>query len=79
MNNIWEDRDALTKLETERNKKQGRLTFNCMNLKCQGDRAFCSKGHILGQAKDKGLALISVLRGITSGACKDCKEYVEEV
>ena len=75
MSNIWEDKDVLAKLEIERSKKQGRLTFNCTKLKCQGDRAFCSLGKRLGQANDGGLALVSVLRGITSGTCKSCLDY----
>ena len=75
MIDIWKDKDALEKLEIERSKKKGRLTFNCMKLKCRGDRAFCSLGKRLGQAKDGGLALVSVLRGITSGTCKSCIDY----
>ena len=75
MSGIWGNKNTLARLENERDRKKGRLTFNCMNLKCQGDRAFCSLGKRLGQAKDGGMALVSVLRGITSGTCKECKEY----
>ena len=75
MSDIWEDKDALARLENERDRKKGRLTFNCMKLMCKGDRAFCSLGKRLGQAKDGGMALVSALRGVTSGTCKACKDY----
>ena len=76
--NIWSDQGVLGKLEKERDEKQGRLTFNCLELRCGGDRAWCSKGHKLGQARDGSLTLISVLRGTTSGTCKGCSEYSTE-
>ena len=78
--NIWDDVELLEKLEQQRAIKRitGRLTFDCLNLKCKGDRAYCSKGRLLGQAKDGSLALITVLRGVTSGICKHCKDFVTD-
>ena len=75
---IWEDEGTLDKLEKQRVLKRfgsGRLTFDCLKATVKGDRVFCSEGRLLGQAKDGSLALITVLRGITSGTCKGCKDY----
>lgn len=78
---IWEDKEALDKLEKQRVLKRfssGRLTFDCLNLRCRGDRASCSLGKRLGQSKDGSLALIRVLRGITSGVCRNCEDFTTE-
>ena len=74
---IWKDTEALDTLENQRDTKRGAgvLTFDCMNTVVKRDRVFCSKGKLLGQARDGSLALIVVLRGITSGTCRDCEEY----
>ena len=72
---IWNDREQLDKLEQMRADKTGRLTFDCGNTVVKGDRVFCAKGKLLGQARDGSLALIVVLRGITSGTCKNCGDY----
>ena len=45
-------------------------------LKFKGDRAYCAKGKLLGQSKDGSIALIVVLRGVTSGACKNCGDFM---
>jgi len=71
---IWED-DKLEALRDQARERIGRITFDCFNLKIRGDRAYCSKGYLLGRAKDGTLALITVLRGVTSGVCKDCIDY----
>lgn len=78
--NIWEDREALDKLQELRGVKRGseRLTFDCFNLKYKEDRAYCSTGRKLGTAKDGSLALITVLRGITSSVCKNCEDFTGE-
>ena len=73
--NIWEDKEALDKLQKMRDGKSGRLTLDCFSLKFRKDRAYCSRGRMLGRARDGSLALITVLRGITSGTCKDCGDY----
>ena len=75
--NIWEDKESLDKLEQVRTvkRKSGRLTFDCLNLRCKDDRAYCSKGKLLGRAKDGSLDLLTVLRGMTSGTCKGCGDY----
>ena len=77
---IWNDIELLDKLEYQRFVKRGtgRLTFDCMHAVVKGDRVSCSKGRLLGQARDGALALIMVLRGITSGACKSCLDYSAE-
>ena len=74
---IWDNPTVLDELERMRATKRvtGRLTFDCLNNMVRGDRVFCSKGKLLGQAKDGSLALIVVLRGITSGTCKGCEDY----
>ena len=78
---IWSQPEALKRLEEERvikRRVQIRLSFDCFNLKCKGDRAVCSKGYHLGQAKDGSLGLLTVLRGGTSGVCKDCAMFTTE-
>ena len=74
---IWKDKETLDKLEKVRTakRKTGRLTFDCLSAVVRGDRVHCSKGKLLGQARDGSLALITVLRGITSGTCKGCWDY----
>ena len=65
-------------LEEQRSQMRariGRITFDCFNLKEKGDRAICSKKHHLGRAKNGTLALLAVLQGVTSGACKDCTDF----
>ena len=81
MSDIWSNTELLDRLERERNLKRiddRRLTFDCMNLKCKGDRAYCSRGKRLGQSKDGSLYLISVLKGITSGTCRSCEYFTTE-
>ena len=75
--NIWNDKELLDRLEKQRAIKRGSgiLTFDCLNLKCQGDRAHCTKGELLGQARDGTLDLKVVLGGILSGTCRNCKDY----
>jgi len=77
---IWNDKEQLDKLEQMRAGKRGtgRLTFDCGNTVVRGDRVYCSLGKLLGQAKDGSLSLLVVLRGITSGTCKNCREYSSE-
>ena len=74
---IWNNKELLDKLEQRRAVKRvtGRLTFDCLRTRFRGDRVYCSRGKLLGQAIDGSLALITVLRGITSGTCKGCKDY----
>ena len=79
--NIWDNLELLKKLESQRaTKRQSsiRLTFDCLNLKHRGNRAFCSRGVMLGQAKDGSLSLMAVLEGIASGSCKECKYFVSD-
>ena len=79
--NIWDDLELLEKLDSQRiiNRQSSiRLTYDCLNLKHRGNRAFCSKGVMLGQAKDGSLSLMAVLKGIASGSCKECKYFVSD-
>ena len=65
-------------LEDQRNLRrlhQGRISFDCFNLKAREGRAYCAKGHLLGRAKDGTLDLTTVLRGVLSGACRNCKDF----
>ncbi len=78
---VWDNRELLEKLEKKRDslRYEGKLlTFDCLKLLCLGDRAVCSKGHRLGQARDGSLSLLAVLKGITSTVCKDCGDFVTE-
>jgi len=63
-------------VEREFRRRHGRITFDCFELKSSGKgRVYCSKGRLLGRAKDGSMDELSILRGITSGACKDCPDY----
>lgn len=77
---IWDNPDMLDRLDKQRAIKRttGRLTFDCMNLMCDGDRTRCAKGKLLSRAHDGTLALMMVLRGVTSGTCKDCSDFTTE-
>ena len=74
---IWNNPTVLDELERMRTVKgrTGKLTFDCLNSIVRGDRVSCSKGKLLGRSRDGSLALITVLRGITSGTCKGCGDY----
>ena len=79
--NIWDNELLLAELEKRRDAKRlqtGSLTFDCLHLKFKGDRAYCVKGKHLGQAGDGSLYLLTVLRGINSSMCKDCKYFITE-
>lgn len=81
MTKIWDNQQLLGELEKKRESLRAegkRLTFDCLNLKCVDDRAYCSKGHHLGLAKDGSLFLLAVLRGIAPTACSKCKSFVTE-
>ena len=64
-----------TNLELSRDicRKHGRITYDCFNCICKGDRAECNKSHVL--AKSKGMLLKSVLKGVSGVSCKTCQEY----
>jgi len=75
---IFINQDELDRLEAlrEAKRKTGRLTYDCYNLKTRiGGRVYCSKGRMLGRARDGSLGELSVLRGMTSGTCKGCPDY----
>ena len=56
-------------------RMKGRITFDCFHLKSKKDRVYCDLGNLLSQAKDGSMDKLSVLRGVTSGACKGCLNY----
>lgn len=79
--NIWDDKALLEKLENDRDKLRDdgkRMTFDCLKALVKGDRVVCSLGKRLGQASDGGITLTQVMRGICSGACKNCGDYTVE-
>jgi len=77
---IWNDRELLSQLEDERDRKRGdgRISYDCFHLKLRDNRVYCDKGKLLGPARDGSLSLLYVLRGVCSGACRECKEYYDD-
>lgn len=78
---IWSDKILLEDLEELRNNRRGigkRLTFDCMELRCSGDRVYCARGKDLSTYRGGTLALITVLRGVTSPVCINCQYYHTE-
>jgi len=81
IDNIWDNKPALDKLENERNRKRissKRLTFDCFNVRVRGDEVTCARGKTLGLFPGGSLILISVLRGITPEICKTCELFSTE-
>ena len=56
---------------------KGRLTFDCFRARVSydGERVYCSEGHLLGLGKDHTVRLAQVLRGTKMGACQKCESY----
>ena len=66
---VWDDQEFLDKVEKSRNLrrfKNGRITFDCLNLKVRGERASCPHTTVL---------LFPVLRGVLYTACKNCQDF----
>ena len=59
----------------DKRRRDGKLTYDCFNLKQRGDVAYCSKGYALSLADDGSLELEDVLKGVTSGVCRTCKDF----
>lgn len=81
MSGIWTDQKLLFILEEKRDVLRcggKRLTYDCLETLVANDRVTCRKGHQLSHANDGGMALITVLRGVSSGSCIGCSDYVEE-
>jgi len=75
---IWDNEKALKEAEERRGvlrAKGKRLAFDCLNLKCHGERGSCSKGHSLSKSQDGSVDMRIILNGITPNACRDCKEF----
>lgn len=74
--NMW-DNPTFERLRDSRRRKSrsGRVAFDCFNLKVADDRAYCAKGHSLGQSEDRTFPLRSVLMGITPGICRKCQDF----
>lgn len=78
---IWDSPNTLAMLEEqrdERRRKAGRISFDCLNLKVRGDRVICAKGKLLGSSRDGSIALITVMRGVLLGSCRECSEFTKE-
>ena len=76
MDSIWDNKEGLEKLESIRDSLRAngkRLSFDCFNLKCQGDRAVCSEGKM-----NSSRLLVSILRGRTYDACRGCQVFDTE-
>lgn len=71
---IW-DNPAFEELRASRRKTLGRIAFDCFNLKVEGDRVHCAKGHFLGWSEDGTFDLTSVLKGVTPRVCKKCQDF----
>ena len=72
---MQEEMDRLG-VEREFRRRHGRITFDCFELRSSGKgRVYCSKGRLLGRAKDGSMNELSALRGITSRICKGCPDY----
>lgn len=52
-----------------------RLAYDCYNLIAIGDRAYCSKGYIIGCTFEGSVPLAGVLRGVTPSVCRGCLKY----
>ena len=76
--NIWDNTEMLDRLEKNRSTLRAggkRLTFDCMKNMVRDERVFCREGQRLGVARDGGVGLCAVLRGVTCGCCRGCEEF----
>lgn len=72
-----------TELTTKRiqARQKRRITYDCMNAIVEGNSVVCKKGHefkAFGRRSNKGMPLLSVLRGMTSSTCAKCGDNDEE-
>ena len=65
----------LERLRDEARKKR-RITFDCRHSKVFGKYVRCAKGHPLRVSQS--LTTLFVLRGASSGECKECPDYDDE-
>lgn len=75
---IWDTEQLLKDAEARRAElraKGKRLAFDCMNLKCKGERGYCSLGRKLSNSKDCSIDMRIVLNGSTPYVCKVCTEF----
>ena len=75
---IWDDEVALKDGEKRREHlraKGKRLAFDCMELKCKGERGFCRLGKKLSKSKDCSVDMRIILNGTTPEACKKCTQF----
>lgn len=59
-------------------RQKRRLTYDCMNAIVQGDGVVCKKEHEfkpISNRRNKGIALLTVLRGTSSSTCQKCRDY----
>lgn len=72
--------NALTRLRLQTRRKR-RITYDCMNAIVKGDIVVCKKGHIFkpwGRGTKPGIGVLTILRGMSSSACRNCEDYDEE-
>ena len=78
-NKLFEEPTATELAQKRINARQKRrLTYDCMNAIVQRNSVICKKRHefkSIGNRKDKGLGLLTILRGVLSSACQECPDY----
>ena len=54
-----------------------RTLYDCFNARVLGKVIFCSKGYILGRAKDGTIPVVKLERGspLEIGVCQDCRDF----
>ena len=76
---VFQEPEA-TELATLRSKMrwERRLTYDCMNAIVKGDIVVCKKGHPFrarGRSTKTGISVLAILRGTSSGECRNCEDY----
>lgn len=77
LNNSYFEEPKATELEhrREEQRKKWRIPYDCFHAKLQGNKVVCAKGYNLRGKSSNVVSLLSVLRGISSSACKVCPDY----
>lgn len=78
MEQYREAQDMILEMRNARRRKH-RLAYDCQHLKVHGDRASCELGKPLTTAKDRSLAMDTLLRGYTPKVCLWCKDFVGDM
>ncbi len=76
----YRDTKTVEKFEKERarhRRRNHRITYDCRNTQCKGERVFCTRGKILQNlSADGSIYNVFVIRGRTSFACKTCSWFI---